>query len=390
MIAAVLAVAGATAVIIVTRSSDGADKSAHRVAATGLPSAAVAPVERADLMDTLEISAEFRPFQEVNVYARAPGYVRQMHVDIGARLKAGDVIALLEIPELEDDVRRAAAAVDRAQQEVARAQASFDDAHVTYSRLAEVLKQQPNLVAEQEVDQARARDSAARASLDAARSAVREAEAARTKFATLAGYSRITAPFPGVVTKRFADTGSLVGAGTSSASQALVRLSQLDPLRLILPVPESAVPRIHPGAPVEVRVQATGEALQAQVARLSGEVSTDTRTMHVEVDVPNPALAFAPGMVTSATLVLDRRPQVLSIPIEAVPDRKGHAASAYVLDDRHRVERRDLTLGLETATRIEVVAGLREGDLVVLGGAAKFRPGEEVTPKMVTAPRPSP
>lgn len=390
MIAAVLAVAGATAVIIVTRSSDGADKSAHRAVATGLPSAAVSPVERADLMDTLEISAEFRPFQEVNVYARAPGYVRQMHVDIGARLKAGDVIALLEIPELEDDVRRAAAAVDRAQQEVARAQASFDDAHVTYSRLAEVLKQQPNLVAEQEVDQARARDSAARASLDAARSAVREAEAARTKFATLAGYSRITAPFPGVVTKRFADTGSLVGAGTSSASQALVRLSQLDPLRLILPVPESAVPRIHPGAPVEVRVQATGEALQAQVARLSGEVSTDTRTMHVEVDVPNPALAFAPGMVTSATLVLDRRPQVLSIPIEAVPDRKGHAASAYVLDDRHRVERRDLTLGLETATRIEVVAGLREGDLVVLGGAAKFRPGEEVTPKMVTAPRPSP
>ena len=141
---------------------------------------------------------------------------------------------------------------------------------------------------------------------------------------------------------------------------------------------------------MEVRVQATGEALQAQVARLSGEVSTDTRTMHVEVDVPNPALAFAPGMVTSATLVLDRRPQVQSIPIEAVPDRRGHAASAYVLDDRHRVERRDLTLGLETATRIEVVAGLREGDLVVLGGAAKFRPGEEVTPKMVTAPRPSP
>jgi multidrug efflux pump subunit AcrA (membrane-fusion protein) len=88
--------------------------------------------------------------------------------------------------------------------------------------------------------------------------------------------------------------------------------------------------------------------------------------------------------------VLDRRAQVLSIPIEAVPDRKGHAASVYVLDDRHRVERRDLTLGLETATRIEVVSGLRDGDLVVLGGAGKLRPGEEVTPKLVAAPSPSP
>jgi RND family efflux transporter MFP subunit len=343
-----------------------------------------------DLLDTIEVSAEFRPYQEVNLYARAAGYVRQMKVEIGDQVKAGAVLAVLEIPELEDDVHRAIAGVERAKQEVERARASYDDAHLTYTRLAEVIKQQPNLVAEQEVDQAHARDSAAKASLDAAQSAVREAEANREKYSTMAAYSRITAPFPGVVTKRYADTGSLLGAGTSSSSQALVRLSQLDPLRLVLPVPESAVPRIHAGEPVDVMVQATGQTLKAAVSRVSGEVATDTRTMHIEVDVPNPTLALAPGMYASAVLVLDSRKQVLSIPIEAAPDRKGRTANVYVLDDNHRVQKREVTFGLETASQLEVTGGLRENELVLLGGRGQFQPGDAVEPRIAPAQRAAP
>jgi RND family efflux transporter MFP subunit len=385
----VIGVGAAVAAAVIHAKLDGDRKSGHDAGAAA-PPAAVAPVTRADLWNAFVLAAEFRPFQEVNVYARTAGYVRQMKVDVGDRVKAGDVLAVLEIPELEDDVRRALAGVERAKQEVERARANYRDAHLTYGRLAEVIRLQPNLVAGQEVDQAQARDDAAKASLDAVQSAVREAEANHEKLSTMASYARITAPFPGVVTRRYADTGSLVGAGTNSSSQALVHLSQLDPLRLVLPVPESAVPKVHPGAPVDVMVQSTRETLKASVTRVSGQVSTDTRTMPVEVDVPNAALTLAPGMYASASLVLDRREQVLSIPIEAAPDRKGRSASVYVVDGRHRIEKREVTVGLETATRIEVIAGLREGELVLLGGRGQFQVGQAVDPRTVPDPRSAP
>ncbi len=229
-------------------------------AAAGSRATAVVSVtasRRENLADQLKLSAEFLPFQEINVYARVAGYVRQMRVDVGDRLGAGDVIAVLEIPELDNDLQRGAAATERAVQEVVRAKAAYDEAHLSFERLSEVLKQQPNLIAQQEIDQAKSRDDTLRASWIAAQSAEREARANQAKFKTMVAYSHITAPFAGVVTKRYADTGSLVGAGTGTGSQALVRLSQVDPLRLILPVPESAVSKVRVGTQVDISIQST-------------------------------------------------------------------------------------------------------------------------------------
>jgi RND family efflux transporter MFP subunit len=347
----------------------------------GVP-VAVVKARRATLDDTLTLAAEFKPFQEVNVYARVTGYVKEMRVDVGDRVKAGDVLALLEIPELQDDLQHAVAALERAHQEVVRAKAAYDDAHLTYQRLSEVIKQQPNLIAQQEIDQARAKDEAGKAAWDAAQSAVREASASRAKYSTLLGYARIMAPFGGVITRRFADTGSLVGAGTSSSGQALVRLSQLDPLRLVLPVPESAVPKIHEGAAVDVLVQATQAQIAGRLARTSGEVATDTRTMHVEVDVPNKSLALAPGMYASAVLVKESHADVLSLPIDALPDRKDGVARVYVLNKDHRLEERTLTLGLETPDQVEVTSGLAENELVVAGRRG-YQAGQLVEPRLL-------
>lgn len=344
---------------------------------------AVVPVKRTDLENTLTLSAEFRPFQEVNVYAKVAGYVRQMRVDVGARVKAGDVIAILEVPELEDDLQSASAAVERAHQEAARAKAAYEDAHLTYERLAQVIKEQPNLIAQQDIDEARSKDQVLKAAWDAAESAIREASARRAKYATLIGYSRITAPFDGVVTQRFADTGSLVGAGTSSNGQALVRLSQLDPLRLVLPVPASVAPKIRDGAPIDVYVQATNETLSGTVSRSSGEVSTATRTMHVEVDVRNPQSRLAPGMYATATLIQDAQKNVLAIPIEAAPDHRGDSALVYVLDSQHRIEERRAVIGMATATQLEVKSGVAENELVLLGGRGRYQPGQVATPKLV-------
>jgi RND family efflux transporter MFP subunit len=378
---AVLAVAVAAGAVSWFRSGN-ASRGPMKGEAPAL-TAAVVEVKRMDLENTLTLSAEFRPFQEVNVYAKVAGYVRQMRVDVGARVKAGDVLAVLEVPELEDDLRSASAAVERAHQEAARAKAAYEDAHLTYERLSEVLKEQPNLVAQQDIDEASSKDQVLKAAWDAAESAIREAAAHRAKYATLIGYSKITAPFDGVITQRFADTGSLVGAGTSSSGQALVRLSQLDPLRLVLPVPASVAPTIRDGAPIDVHVQATNETISGTVSRSSGEVSTATRTMHVEVDVRNPQARLAPGMYATATLVQDIQKNVIAIPIEAAPIRKGDTALIYVLDSQHKIEERRAIIGMETATQLEVKSGVAENELVLLGGRGQYQPGQTVAPKRV-------
>lgn len=372
VVAATLAIIGMRYPAATARTTEGAP-----------PLAPVSSATFADLTETLDLSVEFRPFQAVNVYARVTGYVRQMKVDVGDRVTAGTTLAVLEIPELQDDVRRATAGVERARQEAARASAAFDEAHLRFTRLTEVVARQPNLVAQQDIDEARARDEAAKAARDAAQSAVREAQAGHARFATMVSYSKITAPFTGVIAQRYADTGSLVGAGTGASTQALVRLLQLDPLRLVLPVPESAVGKVRVGMPVEVHVQSTGGTVHGTVARTSGDVSTSTRTMHVEVDVPNPDLQLAPGMYATATLAKERRDHVLAIPIEAAPDRKAGSANLLVVGKDRRIVERHVTLGLETATQIEVRDGLQAGELVVVGSRGQLRAGQLVTPKPV-------
>jgi RND family efflux transporter MFP subunit len=364
------------------RSAIGTPPSSAQREPGNAPAVPVVRVVRADLADTLSLSGEFRPFQEVNVYAKVSGYVKQMKVDVGDRVKAGQVLAVLEIPELQDELLRATASVEKARQEVERAKAAYDEAHLTYTRLAEVIEQQPNLVAQQEVDLARARDQAGRANWVAAQSAVREAQASRARYDTMIAYSTITAPFAGVITKRYSDTGALVGAGTASSTQVLVRLSQLDPLRLVLPVPASAVPKVREGAAVQIAVQATGEVLSGTVSRTSGEVSTTTRTMHVEVDVPNADSHLAPGMYVTATLTQEVRKGALAIPVDTAPNRKDGAATLYVVDAQQRLGERRVTFGLETATQLEVTSGLAENDMVV-SGRGQFQAGQLVVPKLV-------
>jgi RND family efflux transporter MFP subunit len=173
-----------------------------------------------------------------------------------------------------------------------------------------------------------------------------------------------------------------VGAGTGSGSQALVRLSQLDPLRLVLPVPESAVSKIRVGSPVEIALQSTRQTLSATVNRTSGRIATETRTMHVEVDVPNPGLTMAPGMYATVTLELETRKQAIAIPLEALQERKDSSATVLILDKEHKIEERKIVTGLETSSRIEVVSGLAEGEMVVLGGRGRYQAGQSVEPKL--------
>jgi RND family efflux transporter MFP subunit len=361
-----------------------------------VPTVAVAKVTRGDISQVLSVASEFRPYQEIDVHAKVAGYVKSITVDVGDRVKPGQLLAVLEIPELQDELQQDEASVKRADEEVNRAQADLERAesahevtHLGATRLASVSKTRPNLIAQQDLDEAAGRDrvaeaqvSTAKAALASAREQIEIAKANQAKTKTLFAYARITAPFEGVITHRYADTGAMIQAGTSSQTQTMpvVKLSQNNLLRLIIPVPESAVSRIHLKEPVDVRVQSIGKTFPGTIARFADRLDTDTRTMRVEVDVPNPKLQLVPGMFAQAAIALDRVTDALTVPVQAI-DRVDDKARVLVVTRDHKIEPREIELGLESADRVAVTGGLAAGDLVVTGNRGQLKAGEIVSPK---------
>ena len=360
---------------------------------------AIVPVvkaARANLVNDLVLTAEFEPFQQVDLMAKVAGYVQSIKVDIGDRVREGQLLAVLEIPEMEDDLTKAAAVIVETNDEIAtasdelhRAEQAHELAHLSYTRIADVLKREPGLVPQQEVDEARSRDMIAEAQVSAAKSSLRTAEqrtrvaqADQTRIQTLHKYMTISAPFEGVVTKRYANAGSMIQAGTASQTQAMpiIQLSQNNLLRLILPVPESGVSHVHVGEAVEVRVTSLGRAFPGRVARFAEKIQPSTRTMDTEVDVPNPSLTLIPGMYAEVNLRIDERRNVLSIPLDAV-DRSGSASRVYTVTPAGMLHITPVVLGLESDQRVEVMSGLQEGDAVVVGRHVGLKDGQQVQAK---------
>jgi len=386
----------AVLIITVYISCCGGNGKAGASADAALPTVAVARVQRGSIAHTLDIASEFRPFQEVDLHAKEAGYVKEIYVDVGSHVHSGQLLAVLEIPELKDEINRANAEVSRAQDEITRAQAderraesAYQVAHVAYTRLVEVVKERPDLVAQQEVDDAAGKDrqteaqvDTAKAALSSARQQLNVARAGLQKTQTLFSYAEIRAPFDGVVTKRYADKGTMLAAGTSSEKQAipLVQLSQNGKLRLTIPVPESAVSFIHIGSPATIHIPELKRDIPGKVTRFADAVNSETRTMDTEIDVPNLKFELVPGMYANVSLVLEEQPSALTVPVEAIV-REGDSASAFVVNSAGQIEERQVKLGLESATRFQVLSGLRENELVVIGGRSQLHSGEKVQTK---------
>jgi RND family efflux transporter MFP subunit len=360
--------------------------------------AAVAPVERRTVANDLKIAGEFKPFQDVDVHAKVAGYIKTIYVDVGTHVKQGQTLAILEVPELaaqlagaDAAVRRATEEIGRAQGDLERAKSSHAAAHLAYKRLADAAKTREGLVAQQELDDAQAKDleseaqvSSAKAALSAAEQELQVAEANKKQVAALSDYTRITAPFAGVVTNRYADTGALVAAGTSSSTQAtpVVRLAQISVLRLVLPVPESLAAQIHLGDPVKVHVQALNQDIEGRVSRFADSLDVQTRTMETEIDCENREGRLIPGMYTETEISLHEKQNALTIPLEAVV-RNGEDATILAVNSQNTLEERHVKLGLEDNARVEVLSGLSEGERVVIGNRSQFHAGQKVQPKPV-------
>jgi RND family efflux transporter MFP subunit len=370
--------------------------------AANAPTAPVVKVARRDLSNTLEIASEFQPLQEIEVYAKVSGYIKKLYIDWGTHVKEGQLLAVLEIPELQQQLqqdeagaRRSDQDLSRAREELNRAQSAYSVAHVTYTRLAGVQKARPELVAQEEVDAAQGKDLEANAGVSSAKDAVSAAEqgllaakAALGKDQAMFGYSRITAPFDGVVTQIYAYTGALLPAGTSSnkGDLALCQLSQNNTLRLVIPVPERAVADVHVGDTVNIEVSQAKNSFTGQIIRFSDQIETQTRTMHTEVQVPNAKYLLVPGMYASVKIPLRSAANVLSVPVQAVESTGGGSGTVLLVNAANRVEQREVKLGIQTATAAEVLSGLQENDTVIFGEQNQFKVGELVSPRTVAVP----
>jgi RND family efflux transporter MFP subunit len=367
--------------------------------AANAPSAAVVKVTRGNIADTLEIASEFQPFQEVDVYAKVSGYIQKLNVDYGTHVKKGDVMAVLEIPELQQQLQqdeatahRSESDLTRAEEDLRRAQSAYHVAHVTYTRLADVQKTRPELISQEDIDVSQGKDqeaeaevSAQKAALAAAQQALAAARAAQGKDQALYDYARMTAPFDGVVTKLYAFTGALLPAGTSSnvVTSSLCRLSQNNLLRLVIPVPERAVPEIHIGQSVAVEVSAMNKTFEGKIVRFSDQIDTDTRTMHTEVQVPNPSYLLVPGMYASVKIPIRSADNVLLAPVQAVEAGQAGKGTVLVVGAGNKLESRSVGIGLQSASELEITSGLQENESIVYGSVQQFRPGEVVMPKQV-------
>jgi RND family efflux transporter MFP subunit len=369
--------------------------------AAEIPSAKVATAMRGDIAHTLSLAGQFQPYQVVDVHPKVTGFMVKINVDIGDRVRKGQTLAVLEVPELNAQLRgtvfelqRAKDDLLRAQNEIKRDEAIHSALHADYERLLETSKAQPGLIAQQELDDAESKDLSSASQVDAAKAAAaaaqQHAEVAHTdndRVQAIQNYTNVVAPLDGVIVWRYADTGALIQSGTNSNEQdiPIVRLSQSGLLRLRMPIPENDVQFVHVGDPMQVRVDAIGRSFTGKIVRFTRDVNFETRTMETEIDVENQDLSISPGMYANTEMQLARASNITTIPVEALV-LKGNREEVYSLDASNRIHIRPVEVGLQGSKLAEIKSGVEPGDRVVLGGQQNYIESQQVSPILVQTP----
>lgn len=335
----------------------GCDGSTGSTVATNrsapVPNVQIVHPKRGEIVRTLTLPGQVRPYQEATLYAKVAGYLKTIAVDRGDSVRAGDFIAELEVPELLVDEMKLKAEVELARIEL--------------QRVADAQKQAPDLVTPQTVDAARGKFEVARARLE--------------RNATLLGFAKMFAPFDGVVTKRWADPGAFIPAATGSSAAgngAVVTLSDFSRVRVEAAVPEPEVVHVRIGLPARVRADGLpGREFEGTITRFAYGLDETTKTMPVEIQIANPDLALRPGMMTRVQLTMERKTDAWLVPAEALVSERNRS---YVFAYRDgKAVRVPVRLGFDDGVAVEIVEGLQPGDAVVLGGKHAITDGQTVT-----------
>jgi RND family efflux transporter MFP subunit len=300
---------------------------------------------------------------ESTVYARSNGYVVRWAKDIGSSVKKGELLAEITAPEIDQELSQAVSARAQAASGASLAKSTAD----RWQAL-----RQKDAVTQQDLDERLSAYRQAEANLAAA-----DANVGRLQ--NLRGFNRVVAPFDGVVTRRNIDVGDLVNAGNGGTGQALFAVAQVDPLRLYVYVPQVYARQIKIGDPVTVTLaERVGQQYQGTIARTARAIDTATRTMQIEIQVPNPTGALIAGSYVQVTLPINADAQVLVVPTNVLLFRPEGTRVALV-DQGGRVHLAPVKLGTDFGTRVEVLSGLNPTDRIVLNPADSLTDGDVVT-----------
>jgi RND family efflux transporter MFP subunit len=330
---------------------DTAERQAE--SAAGVPQVQVLKVQRRDISRTLTLPANISQWYQATLYGKVSGYVKWIGVDKGDLVKKGQLLAVMDAPEIEDQYKQA--------------EADYAIKKVTYERYLSVWQENHDIIAKQDVDVAKA--------------AAESAKHQRDSRKTLLDYTNVYAPFDGVITARFADPGALIQAATGSSTQAipLFTIMDMDQVRIYVNVPQEAAEWAKPDVPVTLTPRESGgEVVQASITRTTGALDTATRTLLVEVDVPNKDRRLQPGMFVNASIHLQRHPNALAVPPAAlVPSKNGKDKAVFVVTN-NTAKLTAVKTGIDDGLWVEVVEGLTGDEEVVVVGKSGLTDGQTV------------
>jgi membrane fusion protein, multidrug efflux system len=347
------------------------------VAAESLPVVTTIVPERRSGVETIALPASVEAIEKATLYAKVSGYVKWIRVDKGDQVKKGELLAQLQVPEVEREYQSAQAVVAESQAEYERAETEANLKKVTYQRTQGVRDSEPTVVSPQEVDVARAASETAAGNARLAKAHLDKARAELAKLLVLAEFAKVTAPFDGVVTERFVDSGALIQAGANSSGSPVVTVARIDQVRVYISVPDVAVARITRGLSAQVRLDALpGRQLSGKVTRFADAVDPQSRTMKTEIDLPNPDRRILPGMFGTVTLAISTDPSAMFLPDPCV--RQDTAGNKFVYAvESGRVRKVTIQTGQDNGT-VTQVFGLRGEQAIVLSGSDNLQEGTPV------------
>ena len=363
---AVLALLAAGGAVRVFTHAHQADALAARTAQDAVRHVQTTLARPGEAKRTLTLPGSLQGQQEAPIYARINGYLARWNKDIGDRVKKGEVLAVIDAPEAEQELLQARAAIEQIRARVTLADASFQ-------RTEDLRKHEAT--SQQDLDERRAARQQARADLAASEANVRRLE-------QLLAYRRVTAPFDGVIVRRNVDTGTLIGAGNNGANRELFYLAQTDPLRIDVAVPQTYANAVRVGQEITVKLlERPGTPFKGTVTRTSGAIDSATRTMQVQIRLPNGDGKLLPGAYVEVGLPLANAARTLVVPVASLQFRQDGPRLAVVRPDGkggQRIALRGVKLGRDFGRTVEVVEGITDQDEIVLNPHDAIEDGEQV------------
>lgn len=339
----------------------------------------VAHIGLGQLTSRLELPGTVQAFQQTPIFARTSGYVTKRYVDIGDHVRAGQVLATIEDPQTRQALRQAQATLLQLKAQLVQTQANARLSTLNNTRNQQL--QQEGVISQAAADQFTAQAGVNDATVNAARANIAAGEANVRSLEEQASFSRVTAPFTGVILARSIDTGSLISAGSLNSVTQLFTIGQAGTVRVFTNVPQSSAPDVMGANTAQVAFrELAGRVFTGSVTRNAAAIDPTSRTLLAEVDLPNADGKILPGMFATVTFSTRNAAPPVLIPANALFVRTA-GPQTFVMDANHVVHIHNLVLGRDFGSNTEVVSGLKQGDLVVLSPSDSITDNTKVDPE---------